>query len=113
MKLSDFDAQQGHPLREALQWLETCIKSPATTWNPEQRAAASKVLMGARILLLTGVFSAWRIRVGDCSWVTLDAAGSLEVTEDRDSALVICDFLHTKAFAQRFGTSYRIEPATP
>lgn len=66
MKLADVDRFAGHPLRDALQWLDTLLHSPAVEWNPQQRETAQATLAEARKLMGSDLvtLAAHRMREG-------------------------------------------------
>lgn len=53
----DLTPAGGHPIAEALRWLDTLIDSPVVQWNAEQRNAAIDALSGARELMATDVLT--------------------------------------------------------
>lgn len=60
MKLQQLDRFAGYspefgPLGMALQFLATCLRSPAATWSPGQREAAQQALNDAREVMTTDV----------------------------------------------------------
>jgi hypothetical protein len=59
VKLANLDRHPSgnFPLQLVVRWLETATKSPASTWNPGQLAAAQEAIAQARELLETDVLT--------------------------------------------------------